>query len=129
MKSLHNLLVSLVVTALALAVGVANPATAEDVVPSYKASPDVYKLLAENDQFRVILQTSKPGQRDEWHSHLAAAVYRVSDCTARIHLPGGTTRPERVRKSGTATLQRAVASHSFENTGKTDCVAVIVERK
>src|SRR5574340_1127405 len=53
--------------------------SAQDAPLSYKASPDVYKLLAENDQFRVILQTSKPGQRDQWHSHSALAGYRLTD--------------------------------------------------
>ena len=96
---------------------------------SYTASPEVYKLLAENEQFRVILQTSKPGQRDAFHSHFAAAVYRLGDCTARLYAPDGKPGNTVSRKAGEASLQSAVASHSFENMGTTDCVAVIVEIK
>jgi hypothetical protein len=118
--------------AASLAVGgglVAALAGAADDAPlSYKASPEVYKLLAENDQFRVILQTSKPGQRDAWHAHSALAAYRLSDCTSRLHLPNGKYT-DTSRKRGEVALLPAVASHSFENIGKTDCEAVIVERK
>ena len=103
-------------------------ASAEDAALSYKASPEVYKLLGENEQFRVILQTSKPGQRDAWHSHSALAAYRLSDCTSRLHLPNGKYT-DTSRKRGEVALLPAVASHSFENIGKTNCEAVIVERK
>jgi len=123
----------MLVPAFILAGLVTNTIMAQDaakIAPfSYTASPEVYKLLAENEQFRVILQTSKPGQRDAFHSHFAAAVYRLGDCTARIYSPDGKPGNTVTRKAGEASLQSAVASHSFENTGKTDCVAVIVERK
>lgn len=103
-------------------------ASAQDEPLSYKASPEAYKLLAENDQFRVILQTSKPGQRDAWHSHSALAIYRLSDCTSRLYLPNGKYT-DADRKQGEVAFLPAVVSHSFENTGKTDCEALIVERK
>lgn len=38
-------------------------ALAKDAPPSYKAFPEVYKLVGESDQFRVIEATWKPGQR------------------------------------------------------------------
>ena len=124
--SLLSLAASLVV-----AEGLALPfaVSAQEVPLSYKAAPEVYKLLAENDQFRVILQTSKPGQRDAWHSHAALVTYRLSDCTARLHLPDGKSTESTLRKRGDVTFLPTVASHSFENTGTTDCEALIVERK
>jgi len=103
-------------------------ASAQDAPLSYKASPEVYKLLAENDQFRVILQTSKPGQRDQMHSHSALAGYRLTDCTSRLHMADGKYM-DTVRKRGEPFLLPAVKSHSFENRGTSDCEAVIVERK
>ncbi len=106
----------------------AKPAPAQAPL-SYKASPENYKLLAENEQFRVILHTAKPGQRDAWHSHSALVNYQLSEnCTSRIHLPDGKYT-DRSRKRGDVTFQAAVASHSFENTGKTVCEGLIVERK
>lgn len=124
-KTLLSVAVSLVVAG-GLATSLA--VSAEDAALSYKASPDVYKLLNENDQFRIILQTLKPGQRDAWHSHSAMAAYRLTDCTGRMHTPDGKYS-DSVIKSGAALFRPAVQSHSFENIGKTDCDAVIVERK
>jgi mannose-6-phosphate isomerase-like protein (cupin superfamily) len=104
-------------------------AIAEDAPLSYKAAPDVYKLLFENDQFRVILQTSKPGKRDALHSHSALVTYRLSDCTGRLHYPDGKSTEPVPRKRGSVTFLPAQPSHSFENTGKTACEGLIVERK
>lgn len=102
---------------------------AQGVPPSYKASPDVYKLIAENEQFRVIQATWKPGQRDAWHSHAGALVaYRLSDCKSRIHTPDGKYQ-DRNGKAGEVTFNPVIASHSFENVGTTECKSLLVERK
>lgn len=129
MKTKPNRLLSLTTSFVAAGV-LATPVTvsAQDTPLSYKASPDVYKLLAENENFRVILQTSKPGQRDAWHSHSALVTYRLSDCTSRVHLPDGKST-DVSRKRGDVAFLPTVKSHSFENTGKTDCEALIIERK
>jgi len=130
MKMKMKTALSLTATLIA-AVGLATPFTvsAEDAPLSYKAAPDVYKLLFENDQFRVILQTSKPGQRDASHSHSALVTYRLSDCTGRLHYPDGKSTEPTPRKRGSVTYLPAQPSHSFENTGKTACEGLIVERK
>jgi hypothetical protein len=129
MKMKPKTLLSVAVSLIA-AGGLATPfAVSAQATPlSYKASPDIYKLLAENDQFRVILQTAKPGQRDAWHSHSALVSYRLSDCTSRLHLPDGKYT-DSVRKRGEVSFLPSVASHSFENTGKTNCEGLLVERK
>ena len=44
-------------------------ASTADAQRSCVTSPDVYKVIAENNNTRVIPATWKPGQRDEWHSH------------------------------------------------------------
>ncbi len=124
-NSLLSVAVSLVVVG---GLGTPFAVSGQEVPLSHKASPDVYKLLAENDQFRIILQTSKPGQRDQWHSHSALAGYRLTDCTSRLHTPDGKYT-DSVRKRGETFLLPTVKSHSFENRGKTNCEAVIVERK
>ena len=130
MKVGRNIYISLSVS-LAAAGWLMTPLTvsAEDAPLSYKAAPEVYKLLAENDQFRVILQSLKPGQRDAWHSHSALAAYRLTDCTSRLHYPDGKSTAPALRKAGEVTFRPAEPSHSLENTGKTDCDGLIVERK
>lgn len=102
---------------------------AEDAPPSYKASPDVYQLISENEYFRVILATWKPGQRDAWHSHAGTLVsYRLTDCNSRSHTPDGKYQ-ERAGKRGTVTFNPIITSHSLENVGTADCQILIVERK
>ena len=102
---------------------------AEDAPLSYKADPSVYKLLAENDQFRVILATRNPGQRDAWHSHAGAqTVYALSDCSTGVHTPDGNGS-YRDTKAGDVTFGAPIVSHSAENRGKAPCRQLIVEKK
>lgn len=104
-------------------------ASAQAVPPSYEASPDIYKLLSENDQFRVIMATWKPGQRDTWHSHAGAlTAYTMTACKARFYTPDGKS-VERETKAGVVSFNPPIPSHSFENIGTTDCQSLIVERK
>src|ERR1039457_2064306 len=82
---------------------VVRPASADDAPRSYVASPEVYKVIAENNKTRVILATWKPGQRDAWHSHPVTGVYFLTDCEARIHSPDGKFVDARP-KAGTAVV-------------------------
>ncbi|MBK5206666.1 MAG: hypothetical protein JJD98_15045 [Polaromonas sp.] len=54
-------------------------AIAQTTPHSLVASPDIYKVIAENEQYRVIEVTWKAGQRDKMHSHPASAVYYPMD--------------------------------------------------
>jgi quercetin dioxygenase-like cupin family protein len=130
MKSGRKILLSLSASLVGL-VGLCTlaPVLAQDAPPSYVAAPDVYKLISENEQFRVILATWKPGQRDAWHSHAGPlAAYWLTDCKARIHTPDGKYR-EPPPKAGGVVFNPPVASHSFENLGTTECKSLLVERK
>ena len=71
--------------------GITVPAMAEDAPRSYEASPDIYKVIAQNGPIHVIMATWKPGQRDAWHSHPAAGVYFLTDCQSYVYLPNGTS--------------------------------------
>ena len=104
-------------------------AGAQPVPLSYQASPDVYKLLAEDANFRVILATWPAGQKDLQHSHSATAAYRLTDCTARIFGPDGKVLGEGFGKAGTVVLQAAIGSHALENIGTGECRILLVERK
>ena len=119
-----------IVVAFAAATSLSVIASAQDATPpSFKASPSVYKLIAEDENFRVILAAWQPGQRDEWHSHQPAAVYSLSGCGGqRLYTPDGKY-VERKSAIGQVTLNKAIASHSFENRSSKECQALIVERK
>ena len=107
--------------------GITVPAMAEDAPRSYVASPDIYKVIAQNGPIHVILVTWKPSQRDNWHSHPAAGVYTLTDCRTRVYFPDGT-HADRSYEAGQARVNPSVASHSVENTGASECRLVIVER-
>jgi len=111
------------------ALAASGTAVAQVSPPSWTASPDVYKVAAENGQFRVIEGTWKPGQRDLLHSHPNGGfVYFVTDCILRLHSPDGT--PEEVnRAAGAASSQPTFDSHWVENAGKETCKLVLFEPK
>ena len=102
---------------------------ARAVPRSFAASPDVYKGIAENVQYRIIEATWKPGHRDAWHSHgSVVASYSLTGCNSRLHTPDGKFTANDV-KAGQARIRPVAPSHSFENTGKTTCKAILFEPK
>jgi hypothetical protein len=104
-------------------------AAAQDSPPTYQADPDVYKVIFEDQNFRVIAATWKKGATDKPHSHPSPfVVYALDDCTLKVRNADGTSR-ELKSKAGTAFAGPITSSHSAENPGETDCHAVFVERK
>ena len=112
--------------ALCVTVTWAGSALAQAQPRSWAASPDVYKVLAEGPQFKVIQVIWKPGQRDEMHSHPASAVYYLTDCTLRNSFADGTVR-EGSPKAGMAITQPPIAGHTIENIGSSDCKLIMFE--
>lgn len=106
----------------------APAALAQDVPRADVASPDIYRLVAQSDKYRILEITWQPGQRDQAHSHPVAAVYFVTDCALRGHYPGGETR-EAKPKAGAGRVQPVVKSYWVENIGSTVCRAVLFEEK
>ncbi len=114
---------------LAAAIIWATLATAQDASPSYQADPAVYKVIFEDQNFRMIAATWKKGATDKPHGHpLPFAVYALDDCTLRLKNPDGTTR-ELASKAGTAFAGPITSSHTAENISGSDCRAILVERK
>lgn len=102
------------------------PVSAADALRSYVASPDIYRVVTQDQKTRMVLMTLKPGQRDVWHSHPATAAYFLTDCDVRVHTPEGNYS-DRFRKEGFAYLTGPIPSHSFENRGSMECRMLIVE--
>jgi hypothetical protein len=104
-------------------------ATAEETAPSYQADPTTYKVILEDQNFRVIASTWKKGTTDKPHSHTVPfVIYPLTDCTLRIHNPDGTTR-ENKSLTGTAFTGKTTPSHTAENISEADCRAILIERK
>ena len=104
-------------------------ALAQTAPPTYEADPSVYKIIFEDQNFRVIAATWKAGVTDKSHSHTAPSVgYFVTDCTLRLRSADGKT-VELSPKAGGSMAVANTASHTAENAGSKDCQAVLVERK
>jgi len=128
MKKATYFIMNVLLVTLALGFA-AKTAMAADVAPSYTADPAVYKVIAENEHFRVIISTWKPGQRDAMHSHEGPLVgYRLTDCNLKVYTPDGKAKA-REAKAGEALFNPIIAAHSVENVGTADCQLLIVEKK
>ena len=126
MKTMHMAL--LLSTAMLAAMG-SSGAGAQTAQPIYKGDPDVYKLIYEDANFRVIEVLRKKGVHDKPHSHpLPSVIYFVNDCTTKQYAADGKTT-EGTSKGGTAMAVPVIGSHSAENIGPADCVQIFVERK
>ena len=123
--------VRLAVVALLILAGgtISTTAVADEAPDAVTVSPDVYKVIAENDSVRVVAATWKPGQRDMMHSHPVIGIYILSDCQKmRVHHADGTSR-DWSAKSGTAGANVPVTSHAMENIGDTECRIIYFEPK
>ena len=113
----------------AVFVALVSGAAAQEAPLSYQASPAVYQLIGEDANFRVVLATWQPGQKDEQHSHSASVAYRLTDCSARVYGADGKMLTEGSGKAGSVLLQSTIKSHALENSGTTECRILLVERK
>ena len=74
-------------------------ASGEDAPLSYVVSPAVYKILSENDDYRVILATWPPGTKDAFHSHPVSFVsYALTDGSRRFHFSEGKSNDATIKK-------------------------------
>ena len=106
-------------------------AFAQDAPPAYEASPEVYKIIAENEQFRVIEATWQPGQEDEFHSHPPDRVHLYrTNCELQITNPDGSQRVAKPKvEMANIRTGKPVASHKAKNVGSEVCIIRIIELK
>lgn len=107
----------------------ASAAMAQNVKPSYEADPKVYKVIYEDQNFRVILADRPAGVHDKEHSHpVPSLLYYLTDCASEQYTPDGKTVLI-VGKAGEVRSAPITASHSVENVGQGNCKQLFVERK
>ncbi len=101
---------------------------AQNSPPTYQADPSVYKVIFENENFRVILATWPPGVADKPHSHLLPTVaYALTDCAFELTENGKTAifKP----KAGAISAIPVTPSHTAKNIGSNECRTMFFERK
>ena len=92
-----------------------------------KVSPEIYKVLLDNDDVTVMEVTFKPGQGDNMHSHLVHTVYVIQGGKIKLTMPDGTSKEMEV-PSG-ASMHLGPATHQATNTGETELKLLAVEHK
>ncbi|MBS0392065.1 MAG: hypothetical protein JSR23_13105 [Proteobacteria bacterium] len=122
----HTQKARLTLAATLLGVAAAGDVAAQQNPRSFVASPEIYKVLAQNEQFKVISVVWRPGQKDALHAHPANAVYYLTDCSLRIYAPDGSFHDAQP-KAGYAVVQAPIPGHVLENTGSNECRLVMFE--
>lgn len=107
-----------------LVLGGAKGALAQDPV---KLSPNLYTVVMENDQVRVLEFRAKPGDKEPMHSHPAAVVYMFTDGTAKATTPDGKSQIFS-NKAG-ETIWSEPVTHAWEQMGSGNSRVLIVELK
>ena len=129
MSSSQRTVTPSVVAAVTLALlALAGTAWAQLAPRSFVASPDVFKVVAQDQTYLVIEGTWAPGQRDKPHSHPYGARYFLTDCNLRSFLPDGT-KSEGAARAGNAVVRGSVESVSVENIGRSACKMIFFEAK
>ncbi|TWB91324.1 hypothetical protein FBZ93_113193 [Bradyrhizobium macuxiense] len=108
---------------------VSSAAIAQNAPPTFQGDPDVYKVIFEDQNFRVIETVRKQGVHDKVHGHpLPSVLYHLTDCDTRLYAADGKTTDTHT-KAGSVNAVPVIASHSAENIGPADCRQIFIERK
>jgi len=107
-----------------LVLGGAKSALAQDPV---KLSPNLYKVVLENDQVRVLEYRVKPGDKEPMHSHPAAVVYVFTDGKAKATTPDG--KSQIIESKAGETIWSEPVTHAWEYIGPGNGRVLIVELK
>ena len=92
-----------------------------------KVSPDIYKVLFQNESVKVLEATFEPGESDRMHDHYPMTAYVQSGGKIEITLPDGTLN-ERTIPSGIAIHNPLKDRHQVKNIGNTQIKIYLVER-
>lgn len=107
---------------------VTGVAIADTNPPPFVASPDIFKVISENAQYRIIEATLEPGQRSQTYAAPMRGVYFLTDCALRRLQPNVNPR-ETFSAAASAIVMPEVSSQSTENAGKSVCKMVTFESK
>jgi quinol monooxygenase YgiN/quercetin dioxygenase-like cupin family protein len=114
----------MLLTVVAVLLGGAATAQAQDPVPLYPAN---YKVMIENDRVRVMDFRLRKGDSERLHSHPAHVLYVLEPFTIRFTLGDGRTVVRRAQ-AGDVLFSEAV-THSPTNIGEGDAHGILIELK
>lgn len=114
-----------IVAALAMGVCLIPPVLAQDAAV---ASPNIYKVLSENDQVRILQGTYPPGETENWHGHPPYFIYAVDSGSIKVESENGESKVFEL-KSGMSTKSPHVGKHRGTNVGNAPLRLLIIEFK
>ncbi len=107
------------------AVCIADQSHAQDPVA---VNPDIYTVLFENEEIRVLELTWEPGEREAMHSHPKYCIVTKEGGTLRIHTEGNEPRYADMQVDQPRCVG-PVTAHWAENVGDTTIRVIAVEYK
>ena len=93
-----------------------------------EVSPDVYRVLLDNDDVKVLEVTFEPGQSDNMHDHYPVTFYLLQGGKAQVTLPDGTVN-EREIPTGFTGHNTEKVRHQVKNIGENTIKIILVEHK
>lgn len=96
----------------------------DDIV---KISPDVHKVIFENDAIRVLEVTVKPGDRVPMHTNPENVNYIVKPGTLRLIEPDGSSVD--IALAERQVIPAPVGRHAVENVGASEVRTICIELK
>ena len=91
-------------------------------------SPDIYEVLLDNEDVKVMMVTFEAGQGDETHDHNPMTFHVVKGGKARVTMPDGTVS-EREIPSGFTGHNPEGQRHQVANIGDDQIKILLIERK
>ena len=99
----------------------------EYILPE-EVSPNVYQVLLENDDVKIIEVTFEPGESDNMHDHGVITFYAVKGGKLQATLPDGTIR-ESEAPVGFVGHRNTRTTHQMKNISDDTVKVIIVEHK
>ena len=90
-------------------------------------APEIYKVLLDNVQVRVLEVRLSVGQKSPMHSHPGYVIYCITPGKIRFATPDGKTSD--VEFKAGQTLWRDAEAHGPENIGNSECQVLNIELK
>ena len=88
---------------------VSTGAMGQGAEPTFKGDPDVYKVIFEDANFRVIEASRKKGIHDKAHGHpVPSIVYSLTDCKTKQYAADGKTTEGETKEIGRASCRERV---------------------
>ena len=100
----------------------------ESMLQPEQVSPDVYKVLFDNKDVKVLEVTFAPGQSDNMHDHYPMTIHVLEGGKVQGTLPDGTVN-EREIPDGFTGHQLQGVRHQIKNIGDNTMKIILVERK